>query len=156
MRRVLTVCALTLVVVSCNGDTTDEVNPETEAIINEWIDAWKAEDAMGVGDLYAEDGVYVDAGCPFESVGRVAIRTMAYDHLQSTDYEVAEKVEVTYTDTGAVVQWVWAGLHDGAPFSMEPSTTFEIENGLIVRSTDTYDRADAPPGWEAACIALNS
>jgi len=64
---------------------------------------------------------------------------MVMGHLQSTDYTAADPVEITYTDTGAVVQWVWGGIYDGEPFTMEPSTVFEIEDGLIVRSTDQYE-----------------
>jgi hypothetical protein len=33
-----------------------------------------------------------------------------------------------------------------ASFVVEPWTTFEIEDGLIVRSTDDYDLSDAPWG----------
>ena len=77
---------------------------------------------------------------------------MVMGHLRSADYTTADPVEVTYTDSGAVVEWLWGGTYDGEPFTMEPSTNFEIENGLILRSTDQYERPEAPPGWEQACI----
>lgn len=110
------------------------------------------EDVVGVVDLYDEDGTYADAGCPFEMNGHLSIRGMVSGHLQSTDYLVVDPVEVTYTETGAVVQWIWGGTFRGEEFTMEPSTTFEIEDGLIMRSTDSYERSDAPTEWEADCI----
>ncbi len=44
----------------------------------------------------------------------------------------------------AIVEWLWAGTYKDEPFSMNPSTTFETDNGLIARSTDSYTRLDAP------------
>jgi hypothetical protein len=44
----------------------------------------------------------------------------------------------------AIVEWLWAGTYKDEPFSMNPSTTFEIDNGLIARSTDSYTRSYAP------------
>ena len=132
--------------------TIDAATLETDRIVEAWVEAWMVEDVDGVADLYAEDGTYADIGCPFEMHGRPAIRDMVAGHLVWTDYTVVERVETTYTDSGAVVQWVWEGTNDGDPFTMEPSTTFEIDNGLIVRSTDAYERSDAPPGWEQDCI----
>jgi uncharacterized protein (TIGR02246 family) len=132
--------------------TTDAATAETDRIIEAWIDAWIREDADGVADLYAEDGTYADIGCPFEMNGRPAIRNMVAGHLGPADYTIVERVETTYTESGAVVQWVWGGTYDLKPFTMEPSTTFEINNGLITRSTDAYERTESPPSWEQACI----
>ena len=147
-----------LVLVGCGGGTneTDEFRAETDAIIDSWVEAWMDEDSRGVADLYAEDGTYADAGCPFEMNGKSAIHSMVIGHLQWTDYTTVEAVEVTYTETGAVVQWIWGGTNSGDPFTMEPSTTFEIEDGLIIRSTDLYERTEAPPGWEQDCIEYNA
>jgi hypothetical protein len=145
---------LAVVLVGCGSDTSDvdASRAETDTIIDLWRQTWMDEDFMGVADLYAEDGTYADNGCPFEMNGKPAIRNMVMGHLQSADYTTVERVETTYTDSGAVVQWIWGGTYDGDPFTMEPSTTFEIENGLIVRSTDQYERPEAPPTWEQACI----
>lgn len=132
--------------------TTDAATAEADRIIDAWVDAWMGEDADGVADLYAEDGTYADIGCPFEMHGRSAIRNMVAGHLGAANYTVVERVETTYTESGAVVQWVWEGTYDLERFTMEPSTTFEIDNGLIVKSTDSYERTDAPPGWEQDCI----
>ena len=44
----------------------------------------------------------------------------------------------------AIVEWLWAGTYRDEAFSMNPSTTFEIDTGLITRSTDSYNRSDAP------------
>lgn len=133
----------------------DESRAETDEIIDSWIEAWMSEDYQGVAALYAEDGTYADAGCPFEMNGKSAIRNMVMGHLQWTDYTTVEAVEIIYSDTGATVQWIWGGTNDGEPFTMEPSTIFEIEDGLIVRSTDQYERSEAPPGWEQDCIQYN-
>jgi len=132
--------------------TVDATTVETDRIIQTWIEAWMAEDIDGVADLYAQDGTYADTGCPFEMNGKPAIRDMVSGHVESATYAVVDPVEISYTDSGAVVQWIWGGIYDGRQFTMEPSTTFEIEEGLIVRSTDAYDRADAPPAWEEDCI----
>lgn len=152
--RILVALTLGVLLVGCGGDTndTDTARAETDAIIQSWIDGWMDEDYSGVADLYVEDGTYADTGCSFEMNGKPAIRNMVMGHLQSADYTVADPVEITYTDTGAVVQWIWGGTYEGEPFTMEPSTTFKIEDGLIVRSTDMYERSEAPPGWEQACI----
>ena len=155
MKRFPMVFALALVLTGCGGEGADEVDRETEAIINEWIRAWMAEDVEGVAHLYAEDGIYADAGCPFEMNGRIEIRNMVRGHLRSTDYTTVDPASIEYTDSGAVVSWVWGGTQDGEPFTMQASTAFEIENGVIARSTDSYDLSEAPPGWEAACIAYN-
>lgn len=149
--RVVAVLAFGVLLIGC-ASANDALRAETDTIIESWRQAWMGEDYTGVADLYAEDGTYADTGCLFEMDGRVAIGNMVQGHLQSADYTTADPVEVTYTDTGAVVQWIWGGTFDGEPFTMEPSTTFEIEDGLIIRSTDMYERPEAPPGWEQACI----
>ena len=154
MYRIAVALTLGVLLVGCGGDTndTDEFRAETDAIIDSWVEAWMAEDSKGVADLYAEDGTYADTGCLFEMNGKPAIHDMVSGHLYWTDYTTVERVETTYTDTGAIVQWIWGGTNNGDPFTMEPSTTFEIEDGLIIRSTDRYERAEAPPGWEQDCI----
>jgi uncharacterized protein (TIGR02246 family) len=132
--------------------TVDPFMEETNRIIQDWIEAWMAKDIDGVADLYAEDGTYADVGCPFEMNGKSAIRGMVSGHVQSATYTVVDPVEISYTDSGAVVQWIWGGTYNGELFTMEPSTTFEIEDGVIVRSTDSYNRSDAPSAWEGDCI----
>lgn len=135
--------------------TIDQFRVETDRIIQAWIDGWLADDPAQVLVLYGEDSVYADKGCPFEMIGKAAIRTMVTGHMGATTYTVADPVEITYTRTGAVVQWIWGGTHRAKQFTMEASTTFEIANGLILRSTDSYNRSDAPAAWEADCIAYN-
>lgn len=153
MYRIVAMLIVGTLLAGCgDANDTDEFRAETDTIIDSWRQAWMDEDFMGVAELYAEDGTYADTGCLFEMNGRPAIRNMVMGHLQSADYTTADPVEITYTDTGAVVQWIWGGNYDGEPFTMEPSTTFEIDNGLIVRSTDQYERSEAPPTWEQACI----
>ena len=152
LRRLVLLAVVVLVSPGCGDSADDVANAETDQIVDAWVDAWMGEDADGVADLYTEDGTYADVGCPFEMHGRPAIRDMVAGHLYWTDYTVVERAETTYTESGAVVQWVWEGTNYNDPFTMEPSTTFEIENGLIVKSTDSYERADAPPGWEQDCI----
>lgn len=44
----------------------------------------------------------------------------------------------------AIVEWLWAGTYKDEPFSMNPSITFETDNGLIARSTDSCTRSDTP------------
>lgn len=130
--------------------TIDAFQVETDRIIYAWIDAWKAEDAEAVADLYADDGVYADDGCPFVREGKAAIWGMVRDHMGGVKYTLVDPVEIIYTDNGAVVQWIWGGTHVGDEFAMDAQTTFEIEDGLIIRSTDKYELSDAP--WEQACI----
>jgi hypothetical protein len=136
--------------------TVDPFRVETDRIIQAWIDGWLADDPAPVVVLYGEDSVYADKGCPFEMIGKPAIRGMVTGHMGATTYTVADPVEITYTQTGAVVQWIWGGTHRGDEFTMDASTTFEIENGLILRSTDSYDRADVPSAWEQDCIEYNA
>jgi len=139
-----------------SATTVDPFRVETDRIIQAWIDGWLADDPALVVALYGEDSVYADKGCPFEMIGRAAIRGMVTGHMGGTTYKIADPVEITYNQTGAVVQWIWGGTHRGREFTMEASTTFEIENGLILRSTDSYTRSDAPPAWEQDCIAYNA
>lgn len=95
--------------------------------------------------LYAEDGIYADASYPFEYAVDYLVRT----HMGSTTYTAADPINIAYTDTGAIVDWLWEGTMMGAEFSMNASTAFEIENGRIVRSTDSYARCEAP--WTEDC-----
>ena len=69
--------------------------------------------------------------------------------MGSTTYTAADRLNVTYTDTGATVDWLWEGTHSGSEFSMNAATVFEIQDGKIVRSTDSYERCTAP--WTSAC-----
>jgi len=136
--------------------TVEPLRVATDRLIQAWIDGWLADDPAQVVALYAEDGVYADEGCPFVMRGKEAIRWMVTGHMGTTTYTVADPVEITHTRTGAVVQWLWRGTHRGKEFTMEPSTTFEIENGLILKSTDSYNRSDAPSAWEQDCIEYNT
>jgi uncharacterized protein (TIGR02246 family) len=136
--------------------TFDSVTAETDRIIQAWIDGWLADDPEAVVVLYGDDSIYADIGCPFEMVGKSAIREMVSGHMMHTKYTKSDPVQVTYTDSGAVVQWVWAGTQRSEEFSMDASTTFEIEDGVIIKSTDSYERSDAPPGWEQDCIEYNA
>jgi uncharacterized protein (TIGR02246 family) len=152
-RRVVLLVTVTMLIIGgCStGDdadeqatTTDPVRVETDRIVQAWIDGFIASDPDAIAALYAEDGTYADVGFPFEIDGRTGIFTMVANHLMTTIYTAVDPINVTYTDTGAIVEWLWAGTYKDEPFSMNPSTTFEIEDGLITRSTDSYDRSDAP------------
>lgn len=140
---------------STTAPTAEPLRVATDRLIHAWIDGWLAGDPAQVVALYSEDGVYADEGCPFVMTGKAAIRGMVTGHMGSTTYTVADPVEITYTPTGAVVQWIWAGTNEGEGFTMEASTTFEIEDALILRSTDSYNRSDTPSAWEEACIDFN-
>lgn len=151
-RVVLLVTVAVLIVGGCSSGngadeqaaTADPVQIETDRIVQAWIDGWIAQDPHAVADLYAEDGTYADTGFPFEMNGRSDIFTMVANHMMTATYTTVDAITITYTDTGAVVDWLWAGTYKDEPFSMNPSTTFETEGELIARSTDSYDRADAP------------
>lgn len=127
-------------------------HPETDAIVAEWADAWVDCDGERVAALYEPTtGVYSDAAVPYERQGREEIARMVGNHCFGIDYTSSPVVSITYTDTGAVVQWIWEGTiirgaDGGTEFSMRAQTTFQIEEGLIVRSTDDYELGDAPWG----------
>lgn len=125
--------------------THEPANAEADAIIQAWIDGWLADDPDAVIALYTEDGIYADAAYPFEYDVDYLVRT----HMGSTTYTVADRLNVTYSDTGATVDWLWEGTHNGREFSMNANTVFEIQDGKIVRSTDSYERCTAP--WTSAC-----
>lgn len=126
-------------------ETTDAANAETLAIIQAWIAGWLADDPNAVIALYADDGIYADAAYPFEYPVDYLVR----NHMATTTYTVVDPLEITYTESGAIVDWVWDGRADGEEFSMNATTIFEIENGKIQRSTDSYERCVAP--WTEDC-----
>ena len=128
----------------------------TDRIIQGWINGRKAGDDFDFVSLYAYNGYYVDTACRFEANGRWDIGVMLRRHLKSADYDAVDPVAVTYTDDGALVQWVWSGTYDGEPFTLEPTTTFEVEDGLIVASIDSYNLADAPNHWSGDCALYPS
>ena len=144
--RVIATLILGALLVGCGGDTDDAAaRRETDAIIQLWIDGWLADDPDAVIALYAEDGIYADAAYPFE----YPVDFLVPNHMVSTKYTVAAAQNVAYTDTGAVVDWLWEGTANGEEFSMHASTTFEIRDGKIQRSTDSYVRCIAP--WTEDC-----
>jgi hypothetical protein len=69
---------------------------------------------------------------------------MLRGHLLPTDYTGLDLRSISFTDTGAVVEWILEGTYLDESFSIEASTTFEIDDGLITRSTDSYDISSAP------------
>jgi hypothetical protein len=159
MRRLIGHGALVLLLAACGGTaentttteaTVDPARARTDAIIAEWADAWIDADGERVAALHEPThGVYADAAVPYEKQGRTDIARMVGNHCFGIDYTSPPAISVTYTDTGAVVQWIWrgtviTGADYGTEFSMQAQTTFEIEDGLIVRSTDDYDCAEAP------------
>jgi len=70
------------------------------------------------------------------------LRTFTRDSRLSP-YTVADPVNVVHTETGAVVDWPIEGTGKGEAFSMNASSTFEIEDGMIIKSTDSYVRSEA-------------
>ena len=139
MRSLMFTCLLVVTLTACADRTTD-----TEAIITELQEAWLDGDPARLASLYAEDGVLANIAVPFERTGRSSIESMLRGHLLATDYTMVDLRSITLTDTGAVVEWIWEGTYLDEPFSIEASTTFEIEYGLIARSADSYNIAKAP------------
>ena len=125
--------------------TTDAATAETDRIIQAWIDGWLADDPDAVVVLYTEDGIYADAAYPFEYPVDYLVRT----HMSSHTYTAADPLNITYMESGAIVDWLWEGTSNGSPFSMNATTTFETADGLIVESTDSFVRCEAP--WTEPC-----
>jgi len=137
---------------SSSDEEGDAAHAEIDAIIDEWSAAWLASDGQRVAALYEPvHGVYADAAVGGEIEGAEGIARMVGDLTFWIDFTGSEAISVDYTDNGAVVQWVWEGMvvtgaDYGEHFSMRAQTTFEIEDGLITRSTDDYVLTDAPWG----------
>lgn len=145
--------ALLAAACSSSDEEGNAAHAEIDAIINEWSAAWLASDGPRVAALYEPvHGVYADtAGGVGESEGAEEIAAMVRSLKFWIDFTGSEVISVDYTDNGAVVQFVWEGMvisgaDYGQHFSLRAQTTFEIEDGLITRSTDDYVLTDAPWG----------
>lgn len=131
--------------------TTTTTPAEPYGIIQAWAEDRLSDEPWDFVDLYAFNGTYRDLTCGFEANGRHAIQRMFNLHLISADYTVVHPATITNNESQVVVQWRWTGTYDGEPFEVEPTTTFEFENGLILASTDSYDRTDVPKQWLDDC-----
>ncbi len=136
------------------GPITPETAPTTThpvpPVVEAWMNAWNTGDAKAMRALFAEDGVLQDFAFQAQAEGREGVAAWVDLTLQSIPDTRVEIIEAFGSDERIAVTWVFSGTPEsigtvpgtGASFSVPAVSIFELEDDLIVRLGDYYNRAD--------------
>ncbi|MDH3302911.1 MAG: nuclear transport factor 2 family protein [Acidimicrobiia bacterium] len=122
------------------GETTN-----TPAIVEQWEDAWLSGDPDVVAALYADDAVWRIPTQGDVVEGREAIRDNAVFILNWMMFDEFDDQTVVVGEQVIVVESTWHGESrttnrpEMAPFVSDVVMVFEVEEGLIARSSFFVD-----------------
>ena len=141
---------LILLGVSCQNQSHSRLVENNKAIALLFAQVWSSHDSVKFSTLFAKDFIYRDMPFGLESktknqiINFVNITVKAVTDLKMTP------ISIIASDSMAVVEWIWTGTYIGGwgpeypgnnkPFTIRGVSIMEIENGLIKRNYDYYDK----------------
>ena len=119
------------------------------AALAEWTAGWQSLDPDRVAEIYAEDGMHEVVATGETFSGRDAIRANLGALMTAVpDAAVTVNRAFATSDAGAI-DWTFTGHYSnqlpgfpppaGQALSIRATTLFELEDGVVVRTTEFYD-----------------
>jgi steroid delta-isomerase-like uncharacterized protein len=113
-------------------------------LVQAWMTAYSSQDSDAFAALYTPDGIYEDVPSGQAVQGREAIAALATGYFESQDDFVFEPLAFFQGDGWALLE-VNTSATDAESgqrvTGVRIATVFELDDGLIRRSSDYYDLA---------------
>ena len=141
---------ITLLIIGCNSHNNTLQN--NKSIARQFMEAWNNHDSVKVASFFTENFKYEDLAFNFElSANKDTLTNFVHTAILAIPDSRFEITSITANDSMAVVEWIWKGTvpkvwfpNDSITknsFSVRGVSVMEIQNGLIKRNTDYYNRS---------------
>jgi uncharacterized protein (TIGR02246 family) len=107
-----------------------------------WLDTYEVEDAAGFAALYTPDGIYEDVPSGSPARGREEIEAAAASYFEYQDEYQFVPTAFFLGDDWAMMELLLSATDAESGIRVENvrvATVFELQDGLIRRSSDYYD-----------------